>query len=36
MGAPRGDEILLIDFASPTQAVAKLRVTIAAMVSSIT
>ena len=32
MGAPRADEILMVDFASPTQALTKLRVRIAAMV----
>jgi hypothetical protein len=32
LGAARADEILLIDFASPTQALVKVRVRIAAMV----
>jgi hypothetical protein len=32
LGAKRADEILLIDFASPTQAVVKVRVRIVAMV----
>ena len=32
LNAPRADEILLIDFASPTQALAKVRVRIANMV----
>ena len=32
LNAPRADEIMLIDFASPTQALAKVRVRIASMV----
>jgi hypothetical protein len=32
LGAPREEEILLVDFASPTQALVKLRVRIAATV----